>query len=202
MKISKKKVLRLVLIWVIPIIIFLLVFIPFYDSIRRVGGTNEWIYTVEESPPTLLSSIKDLFETPLDLKWYKFCFESGNTTFSVVYLNKSITYIDQDPKIRINLLLPNGEWQKQKMERYSRYCTKVNLKHDFMYSWIFESSYEINETTKGSAVDLRLNSDWKVDKFPESYSLLTKLILTFLSWWAILWIITRMIYFYRHGIPK
>lgn len=177
MKINKKKKKRLFWIFGLPLIIFVLILYPHYIDIQRSSGTDDWEYRWEvyEKGPTFFTAPQKLFENTFEISWYKFCFQNNNEYF-----------------LTLNLLI-NNAWKDINMPPNAFYCETINLKNGFMYSWVRNEPGGIN-----------LDNLKKWDPFPPFPFpiLLTKLFFVFLIYLPILWLVTRIIYFYRYGITK
>lgn len=177
MKINKKNKKRLFWIFGLPLIIFVLILYPHYIDIQRSSGTDDWEYRwdVYEKGPTFFTAPQKLFENTFEISWYKFCFQNNNKYF-----------------LTLNLLI-NNAWKDINMPPNAFYCETINLKNGFMYSWVRNEPGGIN-----------LDNLKKWNPFPPFPFpiLLTKLFFVFLIYLPVLWLVTRIIYFYRYGITK
>jgi len=196
-------ILRGFLIIIVPIALFLIVFLPSYYQIVEIPSSDpnsvNWI--VVEREPNSLSLVKNVLENPFELKWYTFCFESKNTTITN-YFPEIDKLFPLDVNLTLLLLLPTGEWQEQTILQGYRYCTDINLKYNFEYQMDWSATFNNTNETVGLTADIRFKPDFYRTLKPEKWALFTKFILTVLSWWAVLWLITRMIYFWKYGINK
>lgn len=170
---NKKK--RLFWIFGFPLVIFFLFLYPHYIDIQRISGTNNWEYRWEtyEDKPTLFTIPQKLFENTFEISWYTFCFQNNNEYF-----------------LTLNLLI-DGTWKEINMPSSASHCETVNVGEGFIYSWV---------RNEPGGIDLDKLKKWNpFPPFPIQI-LFTKLFFVFLIYLPILWLVTRIIYYYRNGI--
>ena len=193
----KEKLWRLFWISFVPLILFLIIFIPSYYKITKIEGTNDW--TIYEEKPNGFLLIRNIFETSFELTDYHFCFKNINTE-SYLYVNNSQhLYVDENPDI--TLILNKGDQEiKQEIIRGEKYCWDVDLKESFSIKWIIGSILNTNESGGENTYIPILTEGWEDTFYPNKFSLLTKFILFLFTYWAFFWLFTRIVVYYRKGI--
>lgn len=199
---NKWTLIMIFIIVIIPLLFFYLYFLPdYYSNIEKTEIENGYKFVKGTEAPNILTPIKSIYRYSFEILDYEFCFKNVGTTIKIFYTNGTEKKVFIDNNLTTNLKLTVlGEDIVKTLQKDVRYCESINLDKISHIGWEFSSTFTANETSY--IIRTEQIPDWDVSLEPEKWSKRTFLFLFILSYWAVLWLFTRIVHLVHWGIKK
>ena len=193
---------RIFLIFIVPLIFFILVF-PIKGEVKEFNGG----WTFREDDPSPKTLIRNIIESPFNLKWYIWCIDEVNFGIDIINSTNNETLYHKDLIIeKLNVIITEGYKSKNiSLNKGERHCEKFNLEGGFSFEFDADTStfydsklYEFAELDEEGVIkNLRPSFNFTQGVRVEFWTYITKLILTYFSFWAIIILISALIKWYK-----
>jgi len=207
--------------WIIALSIFILIILPLlisllylfppgekFDLVREKTDKNDTIVRISLDrtlEPSYRNAIRGLLQVPFKLEWYEVCFVNNGTKF--IYGNN--LYEDSDVRVTLNF---NKNQSIFEIPPNSAECIPHKFDKYFTYRWAFNYSINtskvldieprripINEEMYYDLRTTKLDQEVYTYARPETKNLIVETVLVLFSWWALLWLITRIVKLIIYG---
>jgi hypothetical protein len=186
---SKRLLKAVVILIIIPLTLFFFIFEPLGSKkIEKLEDRDKW-QVIDYEKPTARYFIRNIFETPFTIGWYKFCFRNKNIT-SKTTNRKNITF---NEFIFFEYQL-NSNSKRVEINQNERFCKLINIDIDkFSFRWGIEQQVFFDPSKGSFSIDTQFNPHIETYVSPDFWSVLVKLGLFLFSFWALL-LLFREIY--------
>jgi len=196
--------LRLLVIVIIPFILFLYSFTPTIYNLQKERIDNKtFIFRVVKPDPNPQFVIRNLVEQTFDIKYYKFCFTTTNVTQDFIsYPDLKLIYTEHEPDINY-LFIRNNVSKIGELTQGKEKCEIFEIDENLKLGINIVSNYTHQKNESVTIIaNIPPNFDLTHRIKNEFYSVTTKILLSLVGYWGILWLFTRMLKLYREGIFK
>lgn len=192
---------RFFIVLILPLLFFYILILPSYSNLDKIKIGNGYRFVVVEEKPNFLTPLKNIYKYSFEILDYEFCFKNIGSTIKIIYTNgiEEKVFIDDNLKTTLTITV-GGKNISEEILRNIKRCRQVNLNELSRIEWTFSTTFTADEPSQ--VVYTEQIPNWEESLRPEKWSKRTFCFLFLLSWWAFIWLVTRMIYFVRWGINK
>jgi len=188
------------IVLVFPLLIFYRWILPDTD-IQQIETEEGYKFVLKEEELNIFTPLKNIYRYSFEISYYEFCFRNIDSSIKMVYTNGSEEkiFVDDDLKTTLTISI-EGEDISREIIKNMKICKIINLNEFNYVEWTFSTTFIANE--KSQILYTEQIPGWEFSFKPEKWSKITLGFLFVLSWWAFVWLFTRMIYLILWGIDR